>query len=647
MRNLNKLYLVSMFFLIASCGGGGSGKKNESTTRTSNGLNKPDVKNLSGDLIYKEMWHLNNTGQKAYSNSNAKIGIDLNLAGVSETGKGVHVLIADTPAELNHQDLSPNTIKDGSINLFAVMPVGENHLSVPTDELTHGTNVAGIIAAAKNEKNGFRGIAYQAGLGTAKRLSKSSSTPTIGISPTNQELKLYEFAFDNKYQIINESYGAIEFTYPSITYGSLAILESVEKKIKTKNEGFIIVTSAGNDACSIGYAKKHFGFSVNQFDLLTKMTETKASSLSGNDLEYMQRICSNQSNFDMMNSFPYSIVVGAASAQGIITDYSSFGPNLWITGFGGSQDSVKINDSLYNYSVGNNPEIITTNVPFRNSVSSKKDFDKNESLFPENKNYNYTASFNGTSAASPTVAGVVALMLEANPKLTFWEVKYILAKTARRNILVENPKPYCVKVLEKINIFDNANNFWGPWNRTWVKNAANNYHHHAYGFGLVDAQRAIELAKNFKYPYEGKVMDNETVSDYTVNKVVNEGQQEDNISLTLTKDLTIQAVNLYPVLSAEKADGISVELISPSGTVSTIIYPGNAFIPNSGSSTRLAYPGNTQVQAENNVGFAANSFYEENSKGIWKMRVKNGNKTGSNNKITVIGYRMKIIGYTK
>jgi subtilisin family serine protease len=42
----------------------------------------------------------------------------------------------------------------------------------------------------------------------------------------------------------------------------------------------------------------------------------------------------------------------------------------------------------------------------------------------------YTATFNGTSSATPKVAGVVALMLSANPHLTPKEVKQILRETA-------------------------------------------------------------------------------------------------------------------------------------------------------------------------------------------------------------------------
>ncbi len=45
----------------------------------------------------------------------------------------------------------------------------------------------------------------------------------------------------------------------------------------------------------------------------------------------------------------------------------------------------------------------------------------------------YTSSFNGTSAAAPMVTGVVALILDANPKLGYRDVQEILAYSARQN----------------------------------------------------------------------------------------------------------------------------------------------------------------------------------------------------------------------
>ena len=51
----------------------------------------------------------------------------------------------------------------------------------------------------------------------------------------------------------------------------------------------------------------------------------------------------------------------------------------------------------------------------------------------------YTSRFNGTSAAAPMVSGVIALMLEANPNLTYRDVQEILLRSARQNAQFEIP----------------------------------------------------------------------------------------------------------------------------------------------------------------------------------------------------------------
>ena len=45
----------------------------------------------------------------------------------------------------------------------------------------------------------------------------------------------------------------------------------------------------------------------------------------------------------------------------------------------------------------------------------------------------YTSRFNGTSASAPMVSGVIALMLEANPNLSWRDVQEILVRSARQN----------------------------------------------------------------------------------------------------------------------------------------------------------------------------------------------------------------------
>ncbi|RPH40436.1 MAG: serine protease, partial [Burkholderiales bacterium] len=73
----------------------------------------------------------------------------------------------------------------------------------------------------------------------------------------------------------------------------------------------------------------------------------------------------------------------------------------------------------------------------------------------------------GTSASTPQVSGVVALMLSANPSLTWRDVRLILAKTARRN---------------------------DPGNAGWEQVGGGRAFSHDYGFGVADARAAVAAA---------------------------------------------------------------------------------------------------------------------------------------------------------
>jgi len=78
-----------------------------------------------------------------------------------------------------------------------------------------------------------------------------------------------------------------------------------------------------------------------------------------------------------------------------------------------------------------------------------------------------TSSFGGTSAAAPLVAGIVALVLQANPNLGWRDVQHIFVNTSR--------------------ITDATD-------ADWYTNAAGFHHNHKYGFGLVNAAAAVESA---------------------------------------------------------------------------------------------------------------------------------------------------------
>ena len=94
----------------------------------------------------------------------------------------------------------------------------------------------------------------------------------------------------------------------------------------------------------------------------------------------------------------------------------------------------------------------------------------------ENSN-RYSNSFNGTSASAPIVAGVAALLRQANPELTWRDLKLILAASARKN--------------------DAENLGWEDGAFMYGSRTERYHFNHEYGFGVADAKAAVDLAKDW------------------------------------------------------------------------------------------------------------------------------------------------------
>ena len=98
----------------------------------------------------------------------------------------------------------------------------------------------------------------------------------------------------------------------------------------------------------------------------------------------------------------------------------------------------------------------------------------------------YTASFSGTSAPTPAVGGVAALIRQANPNLSWRDVKLVLAGSARK--------------------VDTSSGGWQQ--RSQKYGATGNYEFsRQYGFGLVDAEAAVGLATGGWTPVPSLLMD--------------------------------------------------------------------------------------------------------------------------------------------
>lgn len=157
----------------------------------------------------------------------------------------------------------------------------------------------------------------------------------------------------------------------------------------------------------------------------------------------------DNSNFDGLANYFGVIAVCAVGDDGVRATYSEKGANLWVCA--PSQGSSGRGIATTDYPGG---------VYGQNRTTSSTDLADKD----------YTKRFNGTSASTPIVAGVTALMVKANPDLGWRDVKIILARTARKN---------------------------DAQSTGWTLNGANLPVHHSYGFGMVNATRAVNMAKTW------------------------------------------------------------------------------------------------------------------------------------------------------
>ena len=171
---------------------------------------------------------------------------------------------------------------------------------------------------------------------------------------------------------------------------------------------------------------------------------------------------------------------------------------------------------------------------------------------------NYVEDFGGTSAAAPIISGVAALMRSANSDLTWRDLKLILAASAQKNA------PENVGWLEGARKYRSGS-------------AEDRYHfNHEFGFGLVDAGAAVELAKEWVNVPELKIG---SASSGDVNAIIPDasldGRATSTVStITLDEDIGfVEFVEVNVELRHRSFRDLDIELVSPAGAVSRLAVP--------------------------------------------------------------------------
>jgi subtilisin family serine protease len=271
---------------------------------------------------------------------------------VSTGSPSVKVGVLDTGVDDRHQDLAPNFDAAGSAS--CAYGKADTRSGAWRDVGTHGTHVAGTIAAAKNGK-GVVGVAPGVTIASVR-----IAEPGTSMFFAENTVCGFMWAGDHGFDVTNNSYYTDPwmFNCPDDP-DQAAIIEGVRRAQEyAEGKGSLQVAAAGN----------------SNYDLADK----RSDSSSPNDSTPVNRTITNAC-VDIPTELPGVVTVAAMGNGNIKASYSNYGRDVIDVAAPGGDGAYGVYSTLPGGKYGN---------------------------------------MNGTSMASPHVAGVAALLKSADPSAT-------------------------------------------------------------------------------------------------------------------------------------------------------------------------------------------------------------------------------------
>lgn len=433
-------------------------------------------------------WHVSKVNAPAVWNYNGSTGYN---------GDGVIVAVVDSGVDYNHVDIA-GSMWDGGSEFPHHGYDCVNNDNDPMDEYCHGTHVAGIIAGQGN-------AGTQTGIAPGAKIMAVRVLDDTGYGTDAQVIDGLEFALEHGADILNLSLGDPEV-------GPVALYRDLFKTIQ--DAGVVASVAAGN----VGDTQYTYSVPFNV-------------ECPGNCPPPW--LHPDQVNL-ISGGTSAVICVGATDANDAHCSFSSVGPVTWASG----AQVGNYNDYPYENGDATKPGLIRPDIsaPGANVTSLN---------YQTGTGY---VAYDGTSMATPCVAGVLALLLDADPELLPAELDSIIELTAANagNTVKNN-----ITGSGRIDALAAVNALYhhGPTNLT--ANLSGNY---------VDMNwTAAANATSYTVYRDGIAVANNLTSTTYIDHLTYAGKYTYYVKAHLNNDLTTLPSNYVTI---EKAFDIQTEVIN-------------------------------------------------------------------------------------
>lgn len=355
-----------------------------------------------------------------------------------------------------------------------------------------------------------------------------------------------------------------------------------------------VAAIANNSICGTGVAYSAHVGGVRMLD--GKATDALEASSLGFQLQYVDIFSNCWGPKDDGKTFGKPGPLAAkALKRGAETGRGGKGNvYVWATGNGGLTDDDCNCDgyttSIYTVSIGcigdhglsaYYTELCSSTIAVTFNGGAHREKEENK-MITTDLHHQCTEQFKGTSSAAPLAAGMIALMLESNNRLTWRDVQHIIVRTAKLT---------------------------SPVDDGWRTNGAGFHFNHKFGFGRLDADAMVEMAKSWTNVPAQRICTG--AASIEERDIPSGGALELSIPTkacagTVAEINKVEHVVLTISFIHRRRGDVSILLMSPSGTKNEML------------STRHY---DDSKEGLDNWGFMTVHCWGENPRGFWQLKL--------------------------